>query len=117
MLTSAVSKTGTGKNAMIDSYSVAGKTGTLHKVKSQGGYEDNKYISAFAGFSPTEKPKIVTVVIIDEPAKGDYFGGLVAAPIFSKVTERALQLMQISPDKPLRPHSHGDAMFKKGESS
>ena len=117
MLTSAVSKTGTGKNAMIDSYSVAGKTGTLHKVKSQGGYEDNKYISAFAGFSPTENPKIVTVVIIDEPARGDYFGGLVAAPIFSKVTERALQLMQISPDKPLRPLSHGDAVFKKGESS
>ena len=89
MLESVVSESGTGKNAMIPHYRVAGKTATLHKVKAGGGYDENKYVSAFAGFSPASNPRVVTVVIIDEPSEGKYFGGLVAAPIFSKVTERA----------------------------
>lgn len=99
MLQAASSDKGTGKRAMIDGYSVGGKTGTLHKVKAGGGYDENRYMSAFAGLSPIENPRLVTIVVIDEPRDGDYFGGLVAAPVFSEVTGNALRLLQVTPDK------------------
>ncbi len=98
MLRDASGHMGTGAKAMIDGYSVGGKTGTLHKIKSVGGYDENKYMSAFAGLSPLDNPRLVTVVVIDEPSQGDYFGGLVAAPIFSEVTGNALRLLQVTPD-------------------
>ena len=80
---------------MIDGYSVGGKTGTVHKVKAGGGgYDSDRYMSVFAGLSPVENPRLVTVVVIDEPREGDYFGGLVAAPVFSEVTGNALRLLQ-----------------------
>jgi cell division protein FtsI (penicillin-binding protein 3) len=99
MLQAASSRKGTGKRAMIDGYSVGGKTGTLHKVKTGGGYDENRYMSAFAGLSPIENPRLVTVVVIDEPSDGSYFGGLVAAPVFSEVTGSALRLLQVTPDQ------------------
>ena len=99
MLQAAASQKGTGKRALINGYSVGGKTGTLHKVKTTGGYDENRYISVFAGFSPIENPRLVTIVVVDEPGDGDYFGGLVAAPVFSEVTGSALRLMQVTPDK------------------
>jgi cell division protein FtsI (penicillin-binding protein 3) len=99
MLQKATGTEGTGKRAKINGYSVGGKTGTLHKLKTSGGYDDNRYMSAFAGFSPIENPRLVTIVVIDEPSSGDYFGGLVAAPVFSEVTGNALRLMQVTPDK------------------
>ena len=98
MLKTAAGDKGTGKRAMIDGYSVGGKTGTLHKVKSGGGYDPHRYMSVFAGLSPVDNPRLVTVVVIDEPREGDYFGGLVAAPVFSEVTGSALRLMQVTPD-------------------
>ena len=99
MLQAAAGHKGTGKRALISGYSVGGKTGTLHKIKTTGGYDENRYISAFAGFSPISNPRLVTVVVIDEPREGDYFGGLVAAPVFSEVTGSALRLMQVTPDQ------------------
>ena len=99
MLQAASGRKGTGKRAMIDGYSVGGKTGTLHKVKTGGGYDENRYMSAFAGLSPIENPRLVTVVVIDEPSDGSYFGGLVAAPVFSEVTGSALRLLQVTPDQ------------------
>jgi cell division protein FtsI (penicillin-binding protein 3) len=99
MLSEATGVSGTGKRAMIDGYSVGGKTGTLHKVKAGGGYDDNRYMSAFAGLSPVDNPRLVTVVVIDEPREGTYFGGLVAAPVFSEVTGNALRLLQVTPDQ------------------
>ena len=99
MLQAASSDKGTGRRAMIDGYSVGGKTGTLHKVKAGGGYDENRYMSAFAGLSPIENPRLVTIVVIDEPRDGDYFGGLVAAPVFSEVTGNALRLLQVTPDQ------------------
>ena len=99
MLQAASSDKGTGKRAMIDGYSVGGKTGTLHKVKAGGGYDDNRYTSVFAGLSPIDNPRLVTIVVIDEPRDGDYFGGLVAAPVFSEVTGNALRLLQVTPDQ------------------
>jgi len=99
MLQQATGSDSTGKRANINGYSVGGKTGTLHKLKASGGYDEHRYMSAFAGFSPIENPRLVTVVVIDEPSSGDYFGGLVAAPVFSEVTGNALRLMQVTPDK------------------
>lgn len=99
MLRAASSHKGTGRRAMIDGYSVGGKTGTLHKVKVNGGYDDNRYMSVFAGLSPISSPRLATVVVIDEPRQGDYFGGLVAAPVFSEITGNALRLMQVTPDE------------------
>ena len=99
MLRAASSHKGTGRRAMIDGYSVGGKTGTLHKVKVNGGYDDNRYLSVFAGLSPISSPRLATVVVIDEPRQGDYFGGLVAAPVFSEITGNALRLMQVTPDE------------------
>jgi len=104
MLKAASSGKGTGKRAMIDGYSVGGKTGTTHKVKP-GGYDQSRYMSVFAGLSPIENPRLVTVVVIDEPRNGDYFGGLVAAPVFSEVTGNALRLLQVTPDQMAVNHS------------
>ena len=99
LLRAASGVSGTGKRAMIDGYSVGGKTGTLHKVKTGGGYDESRYMSAFAGLSPAVNPRLVTVVVIDEPRDGSYFGGLVAAPVFSEVTGSALRLLQVTPDQ------------------
>ena len=119
MLRAASSNKGTGRRAMIDGYSVGGKTGTLHKVKVDGGYDDNRYMSAFAGVSPISSPRLVTVVVIDEPRQGDYFGGLVAAPVFAEVTGNALRLMQVTPDETDRNSSlvRLDKNVVKGEES
>jgi cell division protein FtsI (penicillin-binding protein 3) len=119
MLRAASGLKGTGKRAMIDGYSVGGKTGTLHKVKPGGGYDQSRYMSAFAGLSPIENPRLVTVVVIDEPRDGDYFGGLVAAPVFSDVTGNALRLLQVTPDQ--MPTNHSVAVIpttivKRGDS-
>ena len=62
-------------------------------------------MSAFAGLSPIDNPRLVTVVVIDEPSQGDYFGGLVAAPVFSEVTGNALRLLQVTPDRIVTSHS------------
>ena len=78
---------------------MGGKTGTMHKVKAGGGYDDNRYMSTFAGLSPAKNPRLVTVIVIDEPSGGSYFGGLVAAPVFSEVTGSALRLLQVTPDE------------------
>lgn len=104
MLTAVVSSEGTGSRAAIPGYSVAGKTGTVHK-SSKGGYEEDKYISVFAGMAPASDPQLVLVVMVDQPSSGMYFGGEVAAPIFSKIMGGALRILNISPDKvPLQAH-------------
>jgi cell division protein FtsI (penicillin-binding protein 3) len=99
MLHDASSDQGTGERAMIEGYSVGGKTGTARKIKSTGGYDENRHMSVFAGLSPIDKPRLVTVVVIDEPSESVYSGGLVAAPIFSEVTGNALRLLQVTPDQ------------------
>lgn len=98
MLETAASDQGTGRRALIDGYSVGGKTGTARKLKATGGYDENRHMSLFAGLSPINNPRLVTVVVIDEPNEDTYAGGLVAAPIFSDVTGSALRLLQVTPD-------------------
>ncbi|QQD19067.1 penicillin-binding protein 2 [Spongiibacter nanhainus] len=87
---------GTGTRARVDAYRVGGKTGTSHKAQA-GGYAEDRYFSIFAGLAPASDPRIVAVVTVDEP-QGDYFGGLVAAPVFSQVVADALRLLNVAPD-------------------
>ncbi len=98
MMKAVIEKEGTGTRAAISTYEVAGKTGTSHKVGA-GGYEKDRYVGLFAGMAPADKPRLVTVVVIDDPRGKDYYGGLVAAPVFSKVTAEALRLMSVPPLK------------------
>lgn len=102
MLTRVVSAEGTGKRARAISYSVAGKTGTA--FKSVSGRYTGKQISSFAGMAPVENPRIVAMVVIDEPQGAGIManGGMVAAPAFSKIAEDALRMLQVSPDAPIQ---------------
>lgn len=97
MLEAVVSTDGTAPLAAIPGYRVAGKTGTARKI-GKTGYIDNRYVSLFAGVAPVSHPKFVVVVVLDDPANGDYYGGKVAAPVFAKVTNAALRIMNIPPD-------------------
>jgi len=99
MMETVISKDGTAYQAKVDGYSVAGKTGTVKKSAGRGGYADKKYFSVFAGIAPAKNPRLVMVVIIDEPSAGKYYGGLVSAPVFSKVMAGALRAMDIPPDQ------------------
>lgn len=89
---------GTGTRAAVDGYLVAGKTGTGHLV-GVGGYEDSRYASLFAGMVPAHNPELVAVVVITDPKGNDYFGGLVAGPVFSEVMGDALRILRIPPEK------------------
>ena len=97
MLESVTQPGGTGTLARIDAYRVAGKTGTVHKVGPEG-YADDRYQSLFVGMAPVDDPRVVTVVTIDEPGSGRYYGGEAAAPVFSKVTGEAMRLLNVMPD-------------------
>lgn len=87
---------GTGRLAKTTGYRVAGKTGTVHK-SVDGAYAEDRYLSLFAGFAPVSRPRLVAVIVVDEP-KGEYFGGRVAAPIFARIMAGALRLLDIPPD-------------------
>ena len=87
----------TAPQARIPNYSVAGKTGTAHKA-SAGGYSKNNYTAAFGGIVPASSPRMVGVVVIDNPSKGSYYGGMVSAPVFAKVMDGALRLLDVPPD-------------------
>jgi len=100
MLEAVVSVKGTAPRARVEGYTVAGKTGTVKKA-IRGGYSDDKYLGIFAGMAPAKNPKLVLVVMIDEPRAGDYYGGLVAAPVFSRVMSGALRILNIAPDNVL----------------
>lgn len=97
MLEAVVSVKGTAPRAKVEGYTVAGKTGTVKKAIA-GGYSEDKYLGFFAGMAPARNPKLVLVVMIDEPRSGDYYGGLVAAPAFSRIMSGALRLLNIAPD-------------------
>lgn len=96
MMESVALPGGTAQQAAVENYKVAGKTGTAKKA-SRGGYSKAKYVSVFAGAIPASKPRLVMVVMIDEP-QGSYYGGLVAAPVFSTVMTSAMRLLNIDPD-------------------
>ncbi len=102
--------------AQVPGYHVAGKSGTARKTQTGAkGYAENSYRSLFAGFGPMSSPRFVVVVVIDEPSKAGYFGGLVSAPVFSKVMSGTLRLMNIPPDNlQTTPQQQADAAPTKG---
>ncbi|QDR80379.1 stage V sporulation protein D [Sporomusa termitida] len=101
---------GSGRNAYIEGYKIAGKTGTAQKVGA-GGYLPDKYVASFVGFAPADNPQVAMLVIIDEPV-GLYYGGQIAAPVFGAVMKDVLQYLKVTPQttvnltKPAAPDTH-----------
>ena len=96
MMAAVVDEGGTGVNAALERYPVGGKTGTAQKVEPNGGYSRERFIASFVGLAPIHRPKVVVLVVIDEPRKRHY-GGTVAAPAFRRITQAALSYLDVSP--------------------
>src|SRR5690606_21498965 len=97
MMEAVVGPEGTGRRAAVDNYRIAGKTGTAWKAAA-GGYSKDRYTAWFAGVAPVSDPRLVVVVMIDEPKGGSYYGGDVAAPVFSRIVAGALRILAVPPD-------------------
>ncbi len=108
MMHSVTEKGGTATRAAIEGYTVGGKSGTARKQVGKG-YAQGQYVGYFVGFAPVSNPRVITAVMINRPTAGDYYGGVVAAPVFREATSQALQILQVRPDK----HSAADA--KEGQ--
>ena len=102
MLQMATGPDGTGQKAQTMGYSVGGKSGTARKQEGKG-YASKKYRGFFVGIAPLEQPRIVVAVMIDEPSNGVYYGGAVAAPVFSQTVQQTLRLMGVQPDMAVKP--------------
>jgi cell division protein FtsI (penicillin-binding protein 3) len=97
MLEVVVSPAGTGRRAAVRNYHVAGKTGTAQKAVA-GGHSDERHTAFFAGFAPATRPRLVVVVVIDEPQGAAYYGADVAAPVFANIVTGALRVLAVPPD-------------------
>jgi cell division protein FtsI (penicillin-binding protein 3) len=106
MLQMAAGPGGTGPKAQTQGYSVGGKSGTAYKQQGKGyGSDGNrKYRGWFVGMAPIDKPRIIVGVMLDEPSAGKYFGGDVAAPVFSETVQQTLRLLNVQPDMAVRPN-------------
>jgi cell division protein FtsI (penicillin-binding protein 3) len=98
MMQAVVSDAGTARRARVMGYRVSGKTGTAWKASQTGGYSTNKYMAVFGGVVPASRPRLAALVVIDEPSGGAFYGGEVAAPVYSAVMSGALRLLAIPPD-------------------
>jgi cell division protein FtsI (penicillin-binding protein 3) len=96
IMKTVITEGGTGVNAALEGYSVSGKTGTAQKIDDTGKYARGKYVSSFLGFAPADEPKIVILVVVDEP-QGEHYGGIVAAPAFKKIAHETLNYLNIPP--------------------
>jgi cell division protein FtsI (penicillin-binding protein 3) len=113
LLKATTEKGGTGEGAVPAGYEVAGKTGTAQKVDSiLGGYSEERYVSGFMGFAPADAPKIVVLVVVDEP-QGNSYGGVVAAPIFKTIMEKALPSLNVIPKGAMVVKSEFDSPPRK----
>jgi cell division protein FtsI (penicillin-binding protein 3) len=99
LLEGVVAPGGTALRAAVPGYQVAGKTGTVRRTEG-GAYVPHSYRSVFIGMVPADHPRLVAAVMIDDPQGTDYYGGLVAAPVFSNVMRDGLRLLQVPPDLP-----------------
>ena len=97
VLAKAASSRGTGAKSQVAGYSIAGKTGTVHKFEN-GDYSSNKYRAVFVGMTPATNPRYVTLVLLDEPKTNNYYGGEVAAPIFASYMKDFFRIYSIPPD-------------------
>jgi cell division protein FtsI (penicillin-binding protein 3) len=105
MLQMAAGPGGTGPKAQTQGFSVGGKSGTAYKQVGKGyGTDGNrKYRSWFVGMSPIDSPRIIVAVMLDEPSAGKYYGGDVAAPVFSETVQQTLRTLGVQPDMAVRP--------------
>ncbi len=112
MLQMAAGPGGTGQKAQTLGYSVGGKSGTAYKQvgKSYGTDKDRKYRGWFVGMAPIDKPRVIVAVMIDEPRAGKYYGGDVAAPVFSELVQQALRMKGVQPDMSVKPQIVTDAV-------
>lgn len=101
MLEAVTEQGGTAKAAAIDGYRVAGKTGTSRRINPDGGYHTDQYRNIFVGMAPASNPKLVGVILIEDP-RGQIYAGLTAAPVFHNVMKEALRLYNVPLDKPLQ---------------
>ena len=97
IMQTVVTEGGTGTSAFLDGYTVCGKTGTAQKTDESGNYAQGKYTSSFLGFAPADNPRLVILVVIDEPT-GAHYGGTVAAPAFQKIAHETLQHLNVPPE-------------------
>ena len=102
MLKMAAGPGGTGQQAQTVGYSVGGKSGTARKQVGKG-YASNRYRAWFTGMAPIDSPRIIVAVMVDEPSNGVYYGGAVAAPVFSQVVQQTLRIMGVQPDMAVKP--------------
>ncbi len=114
MLEVVVSPVGSGQAASVQNYRIAGKTGTARKSVA-GGYSTERYISSFAGLAPASAPALAVVVVIDEPRNGAYYGGDVAAPVFSAIVSGALRVLALPPDALPAEHTETRLMQAKAD--
>lgn len=99
IMQAVITEEGTGTNAIMQGYSVCGKTGTAQKAARNGnGYSEDRYTSVFAGFSPADDPELAVLVVVDEPRK-DHYGGVVAAPAFKNIMSESFHYLGIPPEK------------------
>ena len=113
MLESVTEAGGTAIKAHAEGYRVGGKTGTAHKVAGKG-YSTNKYLAYFTGIAPISAPRIVVAVMVDEPTANGYYGGQVAAPIFSTIVSETLRAMNVAPDSTVKNMVQRDDAIKPG---
>jgi len=111
MMQQVVQPGGTGSRASVEGYEVAGKTGTARKAVN-GGYAKDRYVAVFAGMVPADAPRLVTVVVIHEPSAGKFYGGEVAAPVFSRIMSGALRQLNVPPST--RPSREYQVPGRKG---
>ena len=102
MLQMATAQGGTAPQAQTLGYSVGGKTGTARKQEGKG-YADKKYRAWFVGLAPIDNPRIVVAVMVDEPSNGKFYGGEVAAPVFSETVAQTLRMLGVQPDMAIKP--------------
>ncbi len=98
MMEMVLTEGGTGVKASLEGYSACGKTGTAQKIGKDGTYAKDRYIASFAGFTPVEKPRLAILVVVDEP-QGEYYGGIVAAPVFRAIAQTALGYLNVKPSR------------------
>ena len=103
MLALATGPGGTAPKAQTMGYSVGGKTGTARKQEGKG-YAEKKYRAWFVGLAPVEQPRVVVAVMVDEPTNGSFYGGVVAAPVFSETVQQTLRILGVQPDMNVKPH-------------
>jgi cell division protein FtsI (penicillin-binding protein 3) len=96
ILQAAMQPGGTGVQAALDGYTACGKTGTARKVDENGQYTNDRHLASFVGFAPAGEPRVAVLVVIDEP-KGQITGGAVAAPVFRKIAQSALNILNVPP--------------------